>query len=313
MHGNNGNARDSRPGLGFASGAAARLTALCACMAAVLIVGAVALGQKAATSSPASFDAEPNDRVLVLDLKTPLEPLGFATFNEKRVTATLRKVLGKDSDTKARVTIGDFVSNHPAYEGLNLFIRSIVPIDANGRNHGEQSWFDMHGRLLRTVPWNAGVRDGNEIVLEGSGRQEIPWKNGKIEGIRRMYFADGKVQTETTYANGVAAGPARSFDRNGDLIRECTMKDDKRNGTQTEYWPAEKKPKRVSEYKDNLLQGTVKEYYLSGKIKRETSYVNDMLHGQERQFDENGQLTQTRYWLKGELASKEDFTKATAK
>ncbi len=293
-----------------------RLCALFGGAATVALMAAVAAGQSAPASRPAGFDAEANERVLILDLKTPLGPLGFKTFNEARISATLRTVLGKDSDVKARVTIGDFVSNHAAYDGLNYYIRSIVPVDANGRDHGQQQWFDMNGSLVRTVPWNAGVKEGTEVVLEGNGRheiprQEIPWKNGRIEGIRRTYYADGKVQTETTYVNGTAAGPSRAFDRNGALARECVMKDDKRNGTQTEYWPSEKKPRRVAEYKDNLLQGAVKEYYLSGKLKRQTNYVNDLLQGEERQYDEKGDLTLTRYWLAGELVSKEDYLAKT--
>lgn len=275
---------------------------------------AAAAQEPRAASGPSAFEAEPNDRVVIVDAKTSLTDLGFTTFNEKRVAAAIRFGLkDKPEGAKLRITVGDFYSNHPAYEGINFFVRAMVPLDANGRNDGDEKWFSQDGRLLRTVPWRAGVKDGNEVVTAGLGQVEIPWKDGKIEGLRRLHFPDGKVQTETTYLNGVADGPARTFDPNGNVVRECMMKNDKRNGVQTEFWPGGTKPKRVSEFKDNLVVGTVKEYYLSGKLKRQASYVNDLLQGEEKQYDEAGALTLSRFWFDNKPVSKEEYAEKTGK
>ncbi len=280
----------------------------------VVCAAAAAAEPPKAASAPSGFEAEPNDRVLIVDAKTSLPDLGFATFNEKRISGSIKAALkDRPEDAKLHLIIGDFYSNHPAYEGINFFVREVVPLDANGRYDGDEKWFSQDGRLLRTVPWKAGVKDGNEVVRAGVSLVEIPWQNGKIEGIRRMYFPDGKVQTETTCANGAANGPARTFDPNGCVVRECMMKNDKRNGPQTEYWPGGTKPKRVTEFKDNLVVGTAKEYYLSGKIKREAAYVNDILHGEEKQYDENGTVALDRFWFDGKLVTKEEYAQKTGK
>ena len=51
-------------------------------------------------------------------------------------------------------------------------------------------------------------------------------KNGKLEGILKTYY-DGKLSMELPYKNGKKNGIAKHYDRNGKLIKQVKYEDDK--------------------------------------------------------------------------------------
>ncbi len=50
--------------------------------------------------------------------------------------------------------------------------------------------------------------------------------NGKLNGVRKVYYKSGKIAEETTYKNGLKDGPYKSYTENDILIEESNYKND---------------------------------------------------------------------------------------
>lgn len=56
------------------------------------------------------------------------------------------------------------------------------------------------------------------------------YKAGKLEGVRSVYYMDGKIAEETTYKNGVKDGPYKKYAENGMVLEEATFKNGQYHG-----------------------------------------------------------------------------------
>lgn len=201
-------------------------------------------------------------------------------------------------------------------------LKCAVPVDPEGRPDGvEEHYRSLHyGHLEGSIPYKLGVREGIEKVYadkdDRGGRyvfSEIPWKNGKKHGVVKTYHPNGNVSSEMDYANGEANGNMRSLSIDGKLLREGTMKDDKRQGLVTEYWDKTGNPKREIPCDKGLVTGVVKEFYANGELKRELTFRDDVMHGTEKQYEADGKLSRTRYCFDGEVVSKDEFKERSRK
>jgi len=227
----------------------------------------------------------------------------------------------KPKGTKARVTVG--IATEGSVRWTYYYPRSAVALDEQGRPHGTEflavNVVLTVGRITvyRLIPWKHGVRHGIEQEFrktnmwkpEADITAEIPWKDGKMHGLRNAFFPNGKIQSETQFIEGVSNGPSRLWDDQGNLTSEGTMKNGKREGRFVEYWPGAKQPARIIHFKAGVTHGLVKEFYRSGKLKRARSFKNETAHGEDRIYNEAGDVTHARYWWDGDIVTKEEFEK----
>jgi len=260
------------------------------------------------------------ENYIVVTSPEDVTALGVANQGAGEVKAAIAAALaGKPPGTKVRILLGKITEGSSRWQFH--YLRSIVLLDSEGRPDGVERLV-LHQSLTsiesyRIIPWRNGVKDGVEKTFQSDPRneravilrEEVPWKDGKMDGWRRTYFTDGKVAAETLYVNGVANGPTRVYGPDGNLLREGMMKNGKRDGVMTEYWESSKTPKRVVRYRDGSVDGPVTEYYQSGKIKRKVSIKNEAYHGEERLYNEDGKVVQTRYWIDGKVVTEEEFKK----
>lgn len=224
-------------------------------------------------------------------------------------------IKGLPDGWKIQMDLGEFYDfgHSSSTNKFEPYIRSLVPLDTKGRPHGEESTYRIDGRLLRTTTYKNGTKEGIETLFRSQARgpfflyAEIPWVKGRIEGVRKTYHPNKQVSSKTYCKKGEAQGKAVSYSVDGKLVRECTMKNDKIHGLLTDYWPSTGKPRRVINYRKGEVQGVAKEYYADGKLKREVPFKKGSMHGEEKQYEGDGVLARTRYWLNGDLVSKDEF------
>jgi antitoxin component YwqK of YwqJK toxin-antitoxin module len=60
------------------------------------------------------------------------------------------------------------------------------------------------------------------------------------------------------------------------------------------------------------VHGTVKEFYENGNPKRELPFVEDRMHGVEKEYDGEGNLENTAYWYEGDRVSKDVYRQRVA-
>ncbi|MGP8215438.1 MAG: toxin-antitoxin system YwqK family antitoxin [Bacteroidia bacterium] len=64
-----------------------------------------------------------------------------------------------------------------------------------------------------------------EYYRNGVLKSEIPYAEGRKNGIAREYYENGSIKSETPYEDGVKNGIVREYDENGELISETTFTD----------------------------------------------------------------------------------------
>ncbi|HEY2827450.1 MAG TPA: toxin-antitoxin system YwqK family antitoxin [Pirellulales bacterium] len=129
-----------------------------------------------------------------------------------------------------------------------------------GKLEGQWSMFDPKGVKRNDVSYKAGKRDGKWITYGDDGKQireQVEYRDGKLNGTNTQWDADGKKTVETHFENGQLQGLQESWFPNGQLSRHAEFKDGKPNGTLI----------RWNEKGEKLLE----EKYADGKLVRTPS------------------------------------------
>ena len=196
---------------------------------------------------------------------------------------------------------------------LRPYIVSIMPLAPDGKPDGEHKFYDKARNVIRVVPYRDGVRHGLETELHFAQQQstvigEVPWQDGRIVGVKKAYHrTNGKLRMEAPYSNGVRDGVVREYDLAGRLEREMPYRKGKREGESTDYWSVTGKPRRVVPYRKDKVHGTVREYHENGRLRRERPVRDEAFHGVEKQYNEDGELISTVYWLDDGKVTEEQY------
>lgn len=262
------------------------------CAAAALAAGAAEEGEVVVISKA---DKLPNEKVTANDMGR-LEPLLKALPDGHRLRI-------------------EFVTVSKAVTGYEHDIRSVkraTTTNAGGKPDGlELEYRDWYQHSTREATYKNGVMDGVEKLYNpetGALTAEIPWVKGKLQGVKRTFHPGGKPASETTYDKNEIQGASRSFDVDGTLIRVVSYSNGQRDGDSTEYWP--EKPaqvKQVVPYRKGRVEGVAKAFYLNGKPKWERPFKDNQQHGVERQYDGDGRIEKTLYWLDGGRVTEAEY------
>ena len=201
---------------------------------------------------------------------------------------------------------------HPPFR----YLQRLTPRDADGEIEGiEWAFATGPGHVqTRMTPFRAGTRHGVETYRMQRGnhlRAEIPWDEGRIHGVRRVYFEDGTLQAETPHERGVINGETRVYDRQGRILQRATVVDGRRHGEAIDYWP--ENPDRIWRripYREGTVHGTSRAYYLDGTLQWERTFESNRRHGIERHFDGEGNERRVTYWLDDTEVSRDMYEAA---
>jgi tetratricopeptide (TPR) repeat protein len=122
-----------------------------------------------------------------------------------------------------------------------------------------------------------------DYFLNGTKQGEGNLKDGKVEGLRNTYRADGSKIFFRNYTNGIANGYSEEYFPNGKL-------------------------KQKGSFKDGLDDGLWVDYYSTGEIKRQTLFTN-----KKPQFAKNEQKFYDLLEKAKGLMKDEDFKSAIKK
>lgn len=95
------------------------------------------------------------------------------------------------------------------------------------------------------------------------------YKNGKLEGIKTVYYPNAKIAEEMNYVGGLKEGIYKKYGQNGILLEQSTYKNNEYNGDAVFYdadGVVASKGKFVNGKKANMWQ-----FYLKGKLTKEVN------------------------------------------
>lgn len=200
---------------------------------------------------------------------------------------------------------------------------------ATGKLNGEQVAYYPDGSVAESETRKAGVLNGpnKSWFPNGKLKSESVYQNGEPEGRMIFYFPDGKKEIEGGMVNGDRDGTWYYFNKDGTVQLQVLyakgqlLKERKENGVFKEYYDDEQLLSEVT-YKKGKREGPFAEYYDNGRWemkpmqpdpvlgtpndvervlrgqtkKKEGSYINDLLEGEVKEYDEKGKVVKvTRY------------------
>ena len=159
---------------------------------------------------------------------------------------------------------------------------------------------DEAGNIISsyTIRKEDGVKHGNyQIFIEGKLSEEGTFKDGKQDGVRKLFFPNGKTEVEETYKDGNITAKQVFFD-NGNLSVTGQYDEAVTMSGEWTYYYQNGKTKEIVNFKNNVEDGAFKEFYENGNIKAEGNYAPLQLgvetegveQGELKEYDENGEL-----------------------
>lgn len=86
--------------------------------------------------------------------------------------------------------------------------------------YGVQEEYKSNGKLLSTITYLNGLRDGEAIMYHDNGKpyRITNYVRNKISGERKKYYKDGKLWSKQTYHEGLPSNDLKEYDESGKLI-----------------------------------------------------------------------------------------------
>lgn len=150
----------------------------------------------------------------------------------------------------------------------NGVVHEVYQTNDDGQKHGSYERHDLKGNLIEVANY----------------------KMGKLDGLRTLYYPDGKIEIEENYAQDLLEGEYRSYYESGIIQLETIYEGNVMNDTLRTYY-LDGTPKEVVLMKDNDENGPFVEYHPNGQKHWEGTYRNgDNEVGLLSEYDTEGQL-----------------------
>ncbi len=114
---------------------------------------------------------------------------------------------------------GNWIEYHP-----NALVKSITPY-VEGKIEGLRTEFSTTGQLEKSQEFHNDQLHG--IYKEwrySATKEERLYKNGKLEGVVKIYYDNGKIMEEGLYKNGTRDGVSKWYDQEGNVTIEYEYK-----------------------------------------------------------------------------------------
>lgn len=110
-------------------------------------------------------------------------------------------------------------------------------VNEQSEKHGPYKAY-TNGVLSETSNYINGKLDGERTIFYANGNPEIveTYDKDVIVGAYKTYFENGTLAQIATYENGVMQGELKTYYDSGELKEVVTMEDNQENGPFTEYY-----------------------------------------------------------------------------
>ena len=167
----------------------------------------------------------------------------------------------------------------------------------DGKKQGEERMVGPAGKLVSTVNWDRGIKEGKETEYADDGKKvtkEMLWKAGELKQLTELYL-NGNPKLKENY-DGRKKKQSKTFWDTGPVSSEggfvmCDnggYRDWCEEGVHRSYFE-NGASKREMNFRLGRREGTGKSWWKNGKPASVESYVDDRLTTAKR-WDENGKL-----------------------
>jgi len=225
-------------------------------------------------------------------------------YSDSTIYKTINFVNGKEDGLSKEFGEDGRVITLTVYKkGYVVSRERINRLDSEGRKQGAWKFFHANGLVKTEGKFKNDLKDGYFKDYDEKGKLLTisKWIEGeqqkdvveltKLE-IEKEYYPNGTVKVFQGYKNGLPEGVRREYTEDGTLVAGFIFKEGKKVGEGI-----------VKE--DGLKNGAWKEFFITGELKAEGNYKDDIKVGKWTYYFANGKTEQTgKYDEKGKLTGK---------
>lgn len=196
------------------------------------------------------------------------------------------------------------INSKNEFDGLNIEYYPSGTISSkstfkNGKLNGPAFEYYENGKLKNYIEYTDGACNGYNISYHNNEQNSVYkegiYRNDTIVGAFYQYNIDGAVERISYFNNNGSLTYQCAYYPNGDKSIEIRTKDELVS-TITTYGKSNQVIAIDTFYNGN---GTFKQYYLNGAIKRTCPMVAGLLHGENRDYDFQGNVISTYQNISG--------------
>ena len=121
-----------------------------------------------------------------------------------------------------------------------------------------------------------------------------------ITGEVRFFYETGEVKQLQTFKNGILNGPRKVWHINGQLMQEGEFDNGKIIGYRR-AWYDNGQLRAEGAYKNGKLEGIRKGWWKNGQLKQEISYVQNRFDGPFKKYTEDGKIKEEKIYKNGKV------------
>lgn len=160
------------------------------------------------------------------------------------------------------------------------------------QKHGIYQSFYENGQLQMTILYIRNKKTGLGVIYNENGkkREEAQFKNGMLNGIRKIYDTKSDAMIiEETYVDDNFEGPYKAYFPSGQLKQEGQYINGAMNQLWNYYYPSGQLKEAVN-FTNNVEDGPYKAWHENGQLKAEGTYANENREGIWKVYHSNGVL-----------------------
>jgi len=161
------------------------------------------------------------------------------------------------------------------------------------------NFYDNKGNITKKISYKNGKRNGyyiNYKLVKDSIEKNIAiskelYVNDLKQGVSYYYYNNGMLHTKVSYRDNLKNGSGIEYSEKSIIITLISYRNDVIIGKEL-----------INRYNSNNEKtGAWKEFYNSGKIKKEEYYKNGKLNGYMKSYSEKGELLSSQRYVKGKI------------
>jgi antitoxin component YwqK of YwqJK toxin-antitoxin module len=130
----------------------------------------------------------------------------------------------------------NIISDYIEYDELKNLESKIENLKINPNRIEIKETFHLNGNIKKRNTYiDDDLRKEESFDETGKKYFEYNFKNGKENGIQKMWYRNGKLAEDENYINGEKNGIQKYYNEDGRLIIEENYKNNKKDGTQKYY------------------------------------------------------------------------------
>lgn len=180
----------------------------------------------------------------------------------------------------------------------------------DGLQEGTCKQFYDNGQLKYVVEWKKGKQDGDATFYYDNGKVESKGEFKKDYKVKEWLYYDknGVLTSKEVFRNGEKniydnSLTATFYSPAGKVTEISNYKFDKLQGETKTFHEDGKSVKQWGQYDNGIATGKWKVFYPSGKLQRETEFVNGKWNGNRIHYREDGSIEKTEVYKDGKLIS----------